>query len=394
MANKARLLLTVALLGGILALPEIRTQAQAPAPRTTPETPAPAAQPDMSQLVGELPAPLAGTNPLVPDTNWQPEFLKTLPQPPDQPASLLQPAPPVIPPHELEHYWVHDPILNPPNWPKTGWFSSVLLDIIHPHVFGNQWQAPVTTSAGRTVDVVPGVATLNWTVAPRVELGYRLPSGFGAFAISDRGFYTNGSGPFNGPAGGFTRSSHLGVNYTDMDYISREYTQWPTWTLIWRAGIRVAETWIDSTVSQPTSVAAAGNGVYADRATNYTVGAGPHFGIGLNHNTGQPGLQFITNFDIADTFTRIRQKVSTATTTLTAAGNPSKGMFSENFWNEVPILNFRVGMGYQPPNLPNVHFYAGYVYEFWWQVGTESNTARSHLFFDNQGITLSGALDF
>ena len=299
-----------------------------------------------------------------------------------------------LPLPNLERYFILDPILDPPQWPKTGWFTDVQIDIIHPHLFGNQWKATAVTSAGRSVNVATGVARLDWTVAPRLELGYRLLSGFGEFSLSDRGFYTDGSGPFNGPAGNFTRTSHLGVNYTDMDYASREYTQWPNWTMKWRAGVRVAYTWLDSTVSQPFSAAAAGTGVYADRAVNYTAGAGPHFGVGLDHNFAQPGLSFLTNLDIADTFTRIRQRFTTATTTLTPAGQPARGEFQERFWNEVPILNFKVGLGYQPPNHPNIHLYAGYVYEFWWQVGTESNTARSHLFFDNQGVTLSAAVDF
>ena len=48
MAHTARLLLTVAFLGGILALPE--THAQAPAPRTASEAPAPATRPDVAEL--------------------------------------------------------------------------------------------------------------------------------------------------------------------------------------------------------------------------------------------------------------------------------------------------------------------------------------------------------
>ena len=268
------------------------------------------------------------------------------------PRSLLQPAPPIgPPPPNLERYFVQDPILDPPQWPKTGWFTDVQIDIIHPHVFGNQWKAPVVTSAGRSVKVATGVARLDWTVAPRLELGYRLPSGCGEFSLSDRGFYTDGTGPFSGPAGNFTRTSHLGVNYTDMDYASREYTPWVNWTMKWRAGVRVAYTWLDSTVSQPFNVAAAGTGVYADRAVNYTAGAGPHFGIRLDHNWAQPGLSFLTNLDIADTFTRIRQRFSTATTTLTPAGQPAKGEFKESFWNEVPILNFQSRPGIPAPKL-------------------------------------------
>ncbi|MGZ6057281.1 MAG: hypothetical protein ACXWOV_17135, partial [Isosphaeraceae bacterium] len=96
MAHTARLLLTVAFLGGILALPE--THAQAPAPRTASEAPAPATRPDVAELVGDLPPPLPGSAVLAPETGWEPEFLRSLPRPPDRPGSLLQPAPLVGPP--------------------------------------------------------------------------------------------------------------------------------------------------------------------------------------------------------------------------------------------------------------------------------------------------------
>ena len=99
-------------------------------------------------------------------------------------------------------------------------------------------------------------------------------------------------------------------------------------------GSRTAFTWFDTTVSEPFKVAAAGNGVYAARTVNYTVGAGPHFGVALDYNFAQPGLSFLTNLDIADTFTCIRQRFSTATTTLTPAGRPAKGEFQESFFLE------------------------------------------------------------
>ena len=405
MAHTARLLLTVAFLGGILALPE--THAQAPAPRTASEAPAPATRPDVAELVGDLPPPLPGSAVLAPETGWEPEFLRSLPRPPDQPGSLLQPAPPVgPPPPNLEQYFVLDPVLDPPQWPKTGWFTNVQIDIIHPHFFANKLAASninssahgVTTSNGRTVNVITGSARLNWTVAPRLELGYRLLSGFGEFSLSDRGFYTDGTGPFNGPAGNFTRTSHLGVNYTDADYASREYTQWPNWTLKWRVGVRTAFTWFDTTVSQPFNVAAAGTGLWAARTVNYTTGAGPHFGIAIDHKFEQTGLSFVSSLDIADTFSRVRQRFSVATTSLTPAGQPSRGVLLDRFWSQVPILNFQVGLGYQPPGHPNVHLFAGYMYEFWWQVGTNSNlegTVNSKFaFFDNQGLVLNVAVDF
>jgi hypothetical protein len=70
---------------------------------------------------------------------------------------------------------------------------------------------------------------------------------------------------------------------------------------------------------------------YAARTINYRAGAGPHLGIALDHNLTRPGLFFLTNLDIADTFTRIRQRFSTATTTLTPAGQPARGQLKENF---------------------------------------------------------------
>ncbi|MGZ3387927.1 MAG: hypothetical protein ACXVB5_23910 [Isosphaeraceae bacterium] len=96
-------------------------------------------------------------------------------------------------------------------------------------------------------------------------------------------------------------------------------------------------------------MAAAGNGVYAARTVNYTVGAGPHFGVALDHNFAQPGLSFLTKIDFADTFSRVRQRFSVATTSLTPAGQPSRGELLDHFWSEIPILNFQVGLGYQPP---------------------------------------------
>jgi hypothetical protein len=314
---------------------------------------------------------------------------------------LLQPAPPPPPPPpNLEQYFLHDPLLDPPVWGarKPGWFSDFQLGIIHPHFFGSQLRSAVTTTAGRTANVAIGSARLNWTVAPRLEVGYRLLSGFGEFSVSDRGFYTDGTGPFVGPAGSYTRTSHLGMNYTDIDYASWEFTPWTNWVMKWRVGVRTAFSWFDTTASQPFDVAAAGSGLFAARTTNFQAGAGPHFGVQLDHRIADSGFSFVGKIDIADVFSRIRQKFSVATTTLTPQGNPARGVALDRFWNEVPILNYQVGLGWQPPNYPNVRLFAGYLYEYWWQVGTNSNlegTPRGKFgFFDNQGVVLQGSVDF
>ncbi|MBV8559101.1 MAG: hypothetical protein JO116_26470, partial [Planctomycetaceae bacterium] len=83
MARMARLLLTVAFLGGILALPTARAQAPDPLPASA--APAPAVRPDFVELLGDLPAPLPDSAAPAPERGWEPEFLRSLPRPPDQP---------------------------------------------------------------------------------------------------------------------------------------------------------------------------------------------------------------------------------------------------------------------------------------------------------------------
>jgi hypothetical protein len=320
-----------------------------------------------------------------------------MPQPPEQPGSLLQPAPdPGPPPPNFERYFELDPILDPPQWGKIGWFSDVQIGVIRPTIFFGQMRHGVFTPFGRKVIVAPGAAKQDWTAAPRLEIGYRLPSGFGGFSFSDRFFNTSGSGPFVGPAGSATRSTSIGVNYSDWDYLSREYTPWANWGMEWRAGIRLAETWIDTRAGQSMAGAAAGTGVVTQYVSNYTVGAGPHFGLQVNRLFPESGFSFLARIDIADTFTRVRQLFSV--TALNPGGGTARGAWTENFWQQVPILNYQVGLGWQPPRNPNISLYVGYVYEFWWQIGSNSNLTPTaggpRGFFDNQGVVLQAQVRF
>jgi hypothetical protein len=273
---------------------------------------------------------------------------------------------------------------------KPGWFSDVQIQVIHPHLNFGQFRLldGVKVPGGRRVKVAPGAAKLDWTAAPRIEIGYWLPSGFGGFSFSDRFFSSFGSGPFVGPAGSTFRTTSLGVNYSDWDYLSREFTPWESergfWNLDWRAGVRLAESWTRVLVDKPFSQAAATNGVFIQGDSNYTVGAGPHFGVGVNRRDIPTGLTFRAGLDIADTFTRIRQGFAASTTTLNSAGRPERGFYGQSFWNQVPILNFQVGVGWQPPSHPNARFYVGYVYEFWWQFASNMNFLNP---FTTQGAT-------
>jgi hypothetical protein len=390
MARMVRLLLTVAFLGGMLAVPAARAQSPSQQPDAT--TPAPATSRSFADAVREAPSPLPDATALPALEGWEPEFLKTLPQPPDQPASLFQgPPAPGPPPPDLERYFEVDPILDAPILgQKPGWFTDVQIQVVQPHINFGQMRLvdPIRFPNGQKVTVAPGAAKMNWTAAPRIEIGYWLPSGFGGFSFSDRFFNDFGGGSFVGPAGSTSRITSFGVNYQDMDYLSREFTPWESergfWNLEWRAGIRVAETWTRVQVTKPYDQAAATNGVFSQGDTNYTVGAGPHFGVAINRKDLPTGLFFRTGLDIADTFTRVRQQFSAASTTLYPSGSPLRAFYTQNFWNQVPILNYQIGVGWQPPSHQNVKFYVGYIYEFWWQFASNMNQLNP---YTNQGAT-------
>jgi hypothetical protein len=411
MVREARRLLALALAGAALALLlcSARAQGQTPPRESAAQAPAdapaqapaprpartPAAGHDFSELMNDIQDQPTAAG----DRAWEPEFLKSLPNPPDQPYSMFAPPPPVAPPpRDLERpYFTSDPLMDPPQWPQPGWFSDVQIGVIHPHLFFGQFRHSVV-AGGRSVQVAPGSATLGWAIAPRIELGYRLPAGFGAFSVADRFFSAYGSGPFNGPAGATTRTSRLGVNYWDFDYSSRDYTPWTNWSMLWRAGLRTAFTWIGNVADQPFSKAAMGRGVFIAGNSNYTVGNGPHFGLELDRKFPTSGFSFVSKLDIANTFTRERGLFRASTTTLNAAGSPERGVFTQNYWQQVPILNFQVGLGWQPPNNPNIQLYMGYLYEFWWQIASNSNltvfNGGTRGFFDTQGIVFQAQIKF
>jgi hypothetical protein len=321
---------------------------------------------------------------------------------------LFQPAPPPgPPPPDLERYFERDPLLDPPQWrQRPGWFTDYRFDIIHPHLFFGMVRSGVVAPNGQFALVAPGAANLNWTVAPRLEIGYRLPSGFGAFAFSDRFFQTGGAGPFSGPAGLTNRTSRLTVNYCDWDYISHEFTPWVTpqsnWTLEWRAGIRLANSWTDNLVDKPFGMAAMSNHVFIQGDNNFQIGAGPHFGVQAERLDPETGIFLVTKFDIADTFSRIRHMFAFSSTDLNPDGSPVRGAFGQTFWNQVAILNFQVGAGWKPPQYPNVKFYVGYVYEFWFQMASNMTytdpittlTGATRGAMNNQGIVLQVGVNY
>jgi hypothetical protein len=397
MARTARILLTVALLGAVQALQSARAQTQpaqpgAAAPPAQPATGTP--RPSSANLPSALPSLLEAD----PESEWQPELLRTLPRPPDQPRSLFQAAQPLgQPPPDLEwpYFWRGDPILDSPEWPHPGWFYNVQIGVIRPHVVNeqNNFDHPIMTRSGKTANLQLGNASMSETISPRIELGYRLPSGFGQLSVADRFFTSSGTGPYNTSSGTGTRSSILSVNYTDFDYGSWEYTPWKNWSMMWVAGVRQEETFNRTRVSLPFAQAAAGRGIYAAQSSNATAGAGMHFAVLLQRKFADSGFSLINRFDVGDTFSQVHQYFSANFTTSNANGRPEAGFVKEAVWMQIPMVNYIVGIGYQPPSHPNVRLFAGYMLDAWWNVMRRTGTSSNGNFTD-QGAILGAGINY
>jgi hypothetical protein len=275
-----------------------------------------------------------------------------------------------------------------------GWFTDVELGVIGPHVKNRLVDmVQIGTRMPDTVHL-PG-ADLDWTVAPRVEVGYRLPSGFGGVAVAYRFFGSEGTSVEAGPDAAETLKSRLSVNIVDLDYTSREYTYFAAWTMRWRFGMRWADIYFNSQADEPFAAAAAGMGVFEFKTSNNFWGVGPHAGVELARRFEPWGLAVVGSIDGATLLGRVRQNFSEVSTTIGPNGRLMAGNTRETRSQSVPALNNFIGVGWQPPRYPNTRFLVGYQYEYWWNIGrnsTASSNPRGEL--SDQGILLRAEFNY
>lgn len=324
----------------------------------------------------------------------EPAFLKALPRPPDQPRSLLMPAlPPGSAPLDLEGpYFRPDPLLDPPRLGGLGWFADMDVGLLKPHL-KNQLTNTVTFPDGTTATVGLPAATLNWTVSPRFEVGYSLPSGFGAISLGYRFLVSEGTNLVIGPDGPATLKSRLDVNMADLDWSSREYTPWTLWDVKIHVGLRYLSIYFDSQASEPFAAAASGTGIFSSRTTNSFVGIGPHTGLDLSRRLGFGGLAIVGSLDLTTAFGRIRQGFFASSTTPGVGGSPQTGEAIVSSSMAVPVINTRLGLGWQPPTYPGVRLFAGYQFEYFWDAGRLLPINTYGDFFDS-GAVLKAEFNF
>ena len=135
------------------------------------------------------------------------------------------------------------------------------------------------------------MARLDWTVSPRFELGYRLPSGFGEVDFAYRFLLAEGSGttddPIAAPDATAALTSHLNLQVADLDYGSSETSLesmlGPGFGMKWRLGLRTADMAFDSRADEPLAATApAGSGFYERSVSDHFWGIGPHASVELS----------------------------------------------------------------------------------------------------------------
>jgi hypothetical protein len=296
----------------------------------------------------------------------------TLPAP-----HVLAPAPPAptfAPTPWPGPYFEPDPLLDRPPLPPPGWFADADLGVVIPHV-KNHLSGPVqlgvigplaaVTAAHPDTVALPG-AGLDWTVFPRLEVGYQLPSGFGAVGLSYRFLGTEGSGTaavLDRPA---ALHSRLDLNEIGLDYSSNETSLWPNWDMKWALGLRMLWVYFDS------RALAAGGPVFEQQESNWYAGFGPHTGLELDRQIGCTGLSLVLRGDFSIYMGRLNQRFSEA-----AGGAPLIGETREALSQAVVSLGTFVGVRWQPPQWKEAEFYFGYQYEHWWDIGKNDNTTSS-----------------
>lgn len=325
----------------------------------------------------------------------EPEFLKTFPRPPDQPASLLAPAPPLgPPPPDLERpYFEQDPLVNPPELGAVGWFADVDAGILKPHLL-NHVSLPVTFPDGSSTQVGVNAVPLNWTVSPRIEMGYRFLSGFGGVALSYRNMSSQGSQALIGADGPATLTSLLNVNVVDLDWVSNEYTRLNNWEMRLRFGLRYLNAYFGSQANEPFAEAAAGTTFNQMAVSNSTWALGPHFGVDVRRRLNFWGLALVGFLDVSDGWSRVRQNFFASSTT-SAFGIPQTGQLSVSTSSSAPVLTARLGLNWQPSAFPNIRMFVGGQLDYWWDIGRNGSfLSTPYGYFFDSGFLLRGEWNF
>jgi hypothetical protein len=272
-----------------------------------------------------------------------------------------------------------DPLLDYCCCFPPGWVADLELPIIAAHLRNNL--VDTVTLGPRTDSIHLPTAKLDWTVAPRFEVGYRLPEAAGDLLVSYRFLTTTGTDTLPGfdAAGnpGLLRS-RLILNVLDFDYAHHESALGADWDMKWCVGVRFADVFFDSSAVSATLSQGESNTFY---------GVGPHAGLEVQRHVGVAGLALFARADGSMVFGQVRQRFSETVAgpvgLMTVDDRPSHTQ-------PVPYLALQTGVVWRPPQEQRLSVALGYTIERWWEIGEllTSPPAGSHADLTVQGVYL------
>jgi hypothetical protein len=288
-----------------------------------------------------------------------------VPPPVDGPIAGLPPldlGPPgvAVPPRNFQPFPTdgNDPGLEgwsiggPGSYP-TAWLVNFDLDIIKPQVKNQIAVTPGIPVVFNYDDLLS--SSLDWTVAPRLEVGYRLPDGQGAFLFGYRYLASEG----NETAPGIDVRSRLSTSTFDFLYQTERVRPFDNWYFHARIGARILSSFydtrnVDGALTQSASSTFFGGGI---------LGA---FDVEYAFDSIQ-GLALYGNAEGAVVLGEVEQNF-----------HGHLGGFSESATQRgtqaAQMIAFQAGLSYAPPQMPNLRLRAAYQYENWFNVGKLHNS--------------------
>jgi hypothetical protein len=264
---------------------------------------------------------------------------------------------------------VGNPLLDGVNAARLGWFTTVVdADILASHVH-SQLNAPVAVGTRLDTIALPS-ANLNWSVAPRFELGYRCGQGLGEFILAYRFVATDGSATipkFDSAGNTGALQSRFSMNVIDLDYASQENSLVPTWDMRWHIGARVAGLYFDSQATSP---------LLQQHVSNDFWGGGPHVSLELWRPIVERRVGFNFRIDGAGVFGNVQQGFAET------IGGVS-GFTRQTQLMPTTMLNVEAGLTWTPTEC--LRLSGGYTYEHWWDA-TYAGNSRGDIW--TQGVFL------
>jgi hypothetical protein len=270
---------------------------------------------------------------------------------------------------------------------NLGWIGSIEADVIKPVVHARLFSTVLLgstvqnriPSAGTDVGTVETVALpfapQQWTVMPRIELGYRFGQGAGELLLAYRNLTSTGSETVAGfdAAGAGTLQSHVRANLIDLDYAHHEGALGPMWDMKWRAGVRILNVF---TETQATGA------LMSQRITEAFTGAGPHVTLDVRRKLPVQGLSLFGRIDNSYPIGPLTQLYQD---TVAGAGG---GAGSTRLRSPSPLtsLGLQAGLNYYLNERLSVT--GGYTWERFWDLTTFYGAQSRAVSINLQGFFL------